>query len=249
VIVDEFFLQQGGGPPDSPLEIGDTVQVRDPQSGRTRALTVEAIAQGSFEEPTAFMGETAVRELFGAQAVPSLLYVATRPGVDPQRLADRLDADYLANGADAVSFERVVREAMAQQQQFFQLMRGYLALGLVVGIAGLGVVMVRAVRERRRQIGVLRSLGFDAAQVRRAFVVESSFVALEGIAIGVVLAVVSSWRVLSSGAFGEDIRFTVPLVQVASLVLFTFVASLLATAAPARQASRIRPAVALRIAD
>ena len=44
--------------------------------------------------------------------------------------------------------------------------------------------MVRAVRDRRRQVGVLRALGFVPNQVRRAFVLESGFVALEGILIG-----------------------------------------------------------------
>ena len=69
-------------------------------------------------------------------------------------------------------------------------MRGYLALGSIVGIAGIGVIMVRAVRERRRQVGVLRALGFQATAVRRAFVVESAFVAVEGVVIGTVLALV-----------------------------------------------------------
>ena len=46
---------------------------------------------------------------------------------------------------------------------------GFLALGLLIGICGLGVVMVRAVRERRRTIGVLRALGFRAKTVERSF--------------------------------------------------------------------------------
>ena len=50
-------------------------------------------------------------------------------------------------------------------RQIFQLFQGYLAMGLIVGIAGTAVVMVRAVRERRRQIGTLRALGFGARPV------------------------------------------------------------------------------------
>jgi len=109
--------------------------------------------------------------------------------------------------------------------------------------------MVRAVRERRRQVGVLRSLGFPARSVRRAFVVESAFVALEGIAIGTVLANVTAWRLVSNETFGAELAFEVPWLQLALLVLGTFAASMLATIAPAQQASRIRPAVALRITD
>ncbi len=67
--------------------------------------------------------------------------------------------------------------------------------------------------------------------------------------IGVFLAVVSTWRLLTNGAFGDGLTFHVPWVQVVVLVVLTALASLLATIAPAQQASRIRPAVALRLAD
>ena len=175
--------------------------------------------------------------------------MALEEGADPQTVAAELNAAHLASGADAESFRSLVETNLAGQTQFFRLMQGYLALGLLVGIAGLGVVMVRAVRERRRQIGVLRALGYPSAAVRRAFVVESAFVAAEGIVIGTVLALVTAWQIVGNDTFGDDLPFAVPWLEVAVLVFVTFVVSLLATAAPAHQASRIKPAVALRLAD
>lgn len=249
VVVDEFFLQDGGGPPEAAMEIGSTLTVRDPSSGRTRDLRVGAIAESGFAFTPALMSADALAELAGARAAPTLLYVDAEPGADPQAVAEDVNARFVASGADAVSFRKEVGDGLAQQEQFFRLMQGYLALGLVVGIAGLGVVMVRAVWERRRQVGVLRALGFQSRAVRRAFLVESMFVALEGILLGVVLAVVSSWRLLTSGAFGDGLEFSVPWLQLALLVALTAGASVLATMAPAHQASRIRPAVALRLAD
>jgi putative ABC transport system permease protein len=120
-----------------------------------------------------------------------------------------------------------------------------------VGIAGLGVVMVRAVRERRRSIGVLRALGFPSGTVQRAFLTESSFVALEGILLGTVLSLVTSYLLFNNDKDlkGAGIGFPIPWANIAVLVVAAAVASLLATAWPARQASKIRPAVALRIAD
>ncbi|MGH9285344.1 MAG: ABC transporter permease, partial [Acidimicrobiales bacterium] len=246
VLVDEFFLQQGGGPPEGGPEPGATVVLRDPLSGQVRELRVAAVVEAGFDQSVALVSGTLVTQLFGARAVPNLLYVATAAGTDAQEVAERLNGEFVANGADAISFRRAVADGLAQQQQFFRLMQGYLALGLVVGVAGLGVVMVRAVRERRRQIGVLRSLGFGARQVRRSFVVESAFIAAQGIAIGTVLAGLSMWRLAASGNFGGGLEFRVPWPDMAVLAVGTLVASLLATAAPAQQASRIRPAVALR---
>ncbi|MDP9404364.1 MAG: ABC transporter permease [Actinomycetota bacterium] len=249
IIVDDFFLQDGGGPPEAALALGSEMVLRDPRSGRSQRLRVGALAESGFDAPIALVSIESLRAVAGDQVVANHLRVATRPGVDPQELAESLNGRFLANGADAVSFKKAVSDGLESQNQFFRLMQGYLALGLVVGIAGLGVVMVRAVRERRRQIGVLRALGFGTSSVRRAFLVESAFVALEGILIGVLLAVLSTWRLLTSGSFGEGLEFTIPWLQLGLLVLLAFGASLLATLAPAQQASRIRPAVALRLAD
>ncbi|MDQ3980454.1 MAG: FtsX-like permease family protein, partial [Actinomycetota bacterium] len=144
-----------------------------------------------------------------------------------------------------------IKLRLSQQQGFIRLMQGYLALGLLVGIAGLGVVMVRAVRERRREIGMLRAMGFSRRVVRAAFLMEAGFVAVQGIVVGVVLALVVSYQLLSnSDVFGESrLDFTVPWLALAILLGAALAASLAATAAPAGQASRIRPAVALRIAE
>jgi putative ABC transport system permease protein len=249
IIIDEFFLQNGGGPPEATLSPGDRITIRDPASGRTSELTVAALADAGFGEAPAYMGLDGVKALFGDRAVANTLFVATAPAVDPEQVAERINGQFLANGADASSFRSVVAEGLEQQAQFLRLMQGYLALGLIVGIAGLGVVMVRAVRERRREIGVLRSLGFDPKQVRRAFVLESGFIAVEGIVTGTVLAVITSWRLLTSGAFGDGLEFGVPFLQISVVVGVAFVAAMLATASPAKQASKIQPAVALRITD
>ncbi len=249
VIVDKFFLQRGGGPPEGAVEVGDRITARDPVTGTTRELRVAALAGLGFGQAPAYVGVDGLRSFVGDRAVLDLVRFRTAAGIDPQTVAERLNGAFVENGMSADSFRSQVGQALAQQQSFFRLMQGYLSLGLVVSVAGIGVVMIRAVRERRREVGVLRSLGFDNKQVRRAFIAESSFVALEGIFLGTGLALVSSWRLLTSGAFGDDLRFGVPFVQLAVLISLAFLATLAATAGPAHQASKIRPAVALRIAD
>jgi len=247
-IAPAFFLEQGGGPP-TPPEVGEQFVLRNTLTGQARTITVAAVAQSGFGNIRPMMSAETLLSVFGDRATPNVFYVDAASGVSADRLAREVNGRFLANGTDASSFVSIVEENLSQQQGFFKLMRGYLALGLVVGIAGLGVVMVRAVRERRREVGVLRSLGFDPAAVRRAFLVESAFVALEGILTGTVLAVVTTWRLSANADFGATMQFHVPWTSLALLVLLTIVASLIATATPAQQASRIRPAVALRIAD
>ena len=245
-IVEASFLSSGAGPPRKLVGIGDRFTARDEASGRTRVFTIAAITTPDVADNGVLFGMTAARRLFGARAVTNRAYLDVH---DPDAFADTFAGRYLANGGKAQTIRSIVQSALAQQQQFFLLMRTYLALGLVVGVAGIGVIMVRAVRERRRQVGVLRALGFQAAAVRAAFVVESAFVAVEGVLIGTVLALVCAWSITLTDAFGSALAFRVPFGTIALVVAGTFVCTLLATAAPARSASRIRPAVALRLAD
>jgi putative ABC transport system permease protein len=177
--------------------------------------------------------------------------VQVADGQDPDRVADLLTGAFVANGVDAESFRAEIDGELAENNGFFNLMQGYLALGLLIGIAGLGVVMVRAVRERRREIGMLRAMGVRSRTVRRAFLLEATFVAVQGAAIGISLGLITSYEVLvNSSTFGEQaLGFSVPWAALAVIVVAPLVASLVAVAAPATQASRILPAEALRIAD
>jgi putative ABC transport system permease protein len=98
---------------------------------------------------------------------------------------------------------------------------------------------------------MLRAMGFSSAVVRTAFLFEATFIAVQGVVVGSVLGLVVSYTLLSySGAFGDEkLAFSVPWVGLTVLLVATLGASLVAVLAPASQAARIKPAVALRIAD
>ena len=251
ILVGRNFGSSNFGPPGTIPAVGARATVRDRVSGQAVDVTIVGLISDSFYDNAdhVLMARDLSIQVFGTRATPNLLYLSTAPGTDNDALATSINGRYIANGADANSFRKLVNDSFSIQNQFFTLIRGYVALGLLVGIAGLGVVMVRAVRERRREVGVLRALGFSGIAVRRAFLAESSFIALEGIAVGTGLALITAWQLVDSGSFGSGTRFTVPFLQLSVLIVATFVASLIATAAPAIQASHIRPAVALRIAD
>ncbi|MBA3431729.1 MAG: FtsX-like permease family protein, partial [Actinobacteria bacterium] len=184
------------------------------------------------------------------QATPSRFYFTTDTSDEAAvKITDRIQGDLVGNGVEAQTFRSLIEENQQGTLQFFNLMQGYLALGLVVGVAGLGVLMIRAVRERRREVGVLRSLGFLSRQVRSAFVLEAGFVALEGILVGTLLAIITASQLIGNGDFGEGLELVIPWGQLAVLTGSALVASLLATAWPAQQAASIPPAVALRVAE
>ena len=251
VIISDFFLQEGGGPPDALLEVGDKVTMFNRLTGARQELTVAAKIESDWVEPPigAFVGAPFAQSFLGSEVVASRFYVQVKG--DPESVAPALNGRLLQYGVDAETFASIIDGGLQQQQGFLRLMQGYIALGLLIGIAGLGVVMIRAVRDRRRQIGMLRAMGFSSRIVRTSFLLEAGFVALQGIVLGVVLALVVSYQLLSnSETFGDSqLGFEVPWLALGLLTAASLGASLLATTAPASQAARIKPAVALRIAD
>ena len=82
-------------------------------------------------------------------------------------------------------------------------------------------------------------------QVRLAFLLESSFIALLG--IGVALGAALSGGMI--GAMSEDlagVTYEVPYAAIALVVALSYAASLLTNYLPARGASKVYPAEALR---
>jgi putative ABC transport system permease protein len=259
VLVDAYYGSTGG-PQANVVMPGQQLTLADPGTGEPVRRTVAGvlanglafygIGGGEFRYPV-LMSRTAIQEQFGDQAQPASLLLRLAPGADQAHVASALQAQFLTSGLVVTDLAQTARDSFTATRQFFLLMQGYLALGLLVGITGLGVVMVRAVRERRRTIAVLRALGFQARTVRQAFITESGFVALEGVVIGTVLGVETTWLFYqNSPAFGElHVAYPIAWDAIAVTVGATLLASLLVTLAPARRAARIQPAVALRIAD
>jgi putative ABC transport system permease protein len=206
-----------------------------------------AIAEDDILGNGPFVSERVLVDVFGDRAGASRFFVAAR---DPHQTVRRIRSAFVANGADADTVRSIVDVASAQNAGFFTLMQQFVGVGLLVGVAGIGVIMFRAVRERRREIGVLRSLGFPSEAVTRTFLFEAGYVATLGVALGVLIALVATYVLAESGAdFAKGFRFGLPVTDLLIIVAVALVPALLAAVVPARRASRIEPAVALRVED
>ncbi len=148
---------------------------------------------------------------------------------------------------DAENLLQILEDENATGDAFNKLFQGFSGLGLVVGVAAIGVLSVRAVVERRQSIGVLRAIGFRASMIRAQFLIESSFITILGIVVGIFLGILQSWLIfLEISKELEGAKFVVPIADVGVLIGFTILASILASVIPANEASKTYPAEALR---
>jgi putative ABC transport system permease protein len=234
---------------EAPTLPGDLyIQVEDPQSGKTRNLHVIGVLEDTaFFAPGVTSSRATVDDLAGSPLPAQSYQFKLADGMDSVAVAEDLEKAFTQNGLQAVAIKKEIEDGSASQGLFNNLLMGFMGLGLLVGIAALGVIAARSVVERRQQIGMLRALGFQRGQVRLAFLIESSFVALLGIGLGVALGAALSVGIVDS--FEEQIsgiRYTVPWSTLGVIVGLAYFASLLTTFLPASQASRVYPAEALR---
>ncbi len=225
--------------------------IRDPQTGTVLRLTVIGVLK-DFAAAEMFgisTSQPALVKAFGGRVEPTQYYFDLQPGVDAPQTARALESAFLANGLEADSLEKVLDDLMAANWTFNRLIQGFMALGLIVGVAALGVISARAVVERRQQIGILRAIGFQKRSIQLSFLLESSFVALTAIVVGTLLGLVIARNVVAdagSTTMYSGVHLVVPWIDLTAVFVSVYVIALLTTLAPALRASRIYPAEALR---
>jgi hypothetical protein len=198
------------------------------EPGRGALLTTEGLA--------------AHRETDGGR----YLLLTYAEGSDRDRLEQRLVDDY------GVSFTRFSRPEAPDRLLQLDAMTGLLgALGAflaVLGAAGLIHFLGVSVRRRRRDLAVLRSLGFARRGVRRSVSWQAVTIAALGVLAGVPLGVIAGrWAWL--GAIGRAGIVDTPVVSLPSLAFVSAVAvggAALVGAVPGWFAGRRPPADALR---
>ena len=227
------------------------VQVRDPQTGRKTTLKVIGVLSDNV--PLSMNGiwtsQRTLAATFGARVQPTSYLFALRPRVDAKATAKHLESAFLANGMQADALKDVLRDTVSANLTFDRLIMGFMALGLIVGVAALGVISTRSVVERRQQIGVLRSIGFRRTMVEAIFLLESAFVAVTSILVGTGLGLIVANNVIADsqrqGTFA-NLAMHVPWFTLAVIFATVLVIAMVTTLVPARRAARVYPAEALR---
>ena len=113
----------------------------------------------------------------------------------PQRRSELLReyADQLTYARQAGAAVPLYRELIAAEKSPEERLHILGGLGLLLGSAGLGVVVARNVLERRREFGLLEAVGFTRAQLRGLVFAEHRWLILGALIIGAVSALVGVW--------------------------------------------------------
>jgi hypothetical protein len=126
-----------------------------------------------------------------------------------------------------------------------------LFLGLAVALFGAATLLhflLMSVNRRRRDTGMLKTLGLSGRQVRAVVLWQATAVGVVALVIGVPLGLAAgrfAWDLTASG-FGFISDVVIPGWDTATIVLGTLLAVNLLAVGPAAVSSRLRPALLLR---
>jgi putative ABC transport system permease protein len=145
------------------------------------------------------------------------------------------DFDYYSNESMKATFDQ-----MANNVNLFMV--AVCGLSLLVGGIGVMNIMLVAVAERTKEIGLRKALGARKARILMQFVLEAVMLALFGGIVGVLLGYMAS----GIASFAADLPTEVPLWAVALGLGVSSAIGLVFGIYPAARAARLDPAVALR---
>jgi len=133
-------------------------------------------------------------------------------------------------GLELTSTARRLGEFQSVENTYLAIFQALGGLGLLLGSAGLAVVVARNVLERRREFGLLAAVGFRPAQLRQLVFVEHRWLIVAALLIGTVSALVGVWPNLAHKAGGFPLRETAILIAVLALgcAFWTWLATRLA---------------------
>jgi putative ABC transport system permease protein len=194
-------------------------------------------------ERSALVGFPAARELLGFDGYPTTIYErSSDEAVESVRQV--LPRTVNPENPEEVTVSRpsdALTAKAAAAGAFTNLLLGLGAVALLVGGVGVANTMVISVLERRKEIGLRRSLGATRGQVRVQFLAESLLLSTLGGVVGAVLGALAT----AGYALSRGWPPVVPPWALGGAVGATLLIGTLAGLYPAMRAARLSPTVAL----
>ncbi len=219
---------------------GDTLTFNDREFGIFAVLE----KNGSPEDNQVFMSLSAAQSLLGRPDEVTLIEVSVDYSLGPEEILLRQLKNALPH-AEVTSLRQVV---LGRDEMLFRLTRFGVSVSVLVLLVGMLVValtMSAAIRERTREIGIFRAIGFRQSHITKIVLMEGAVLSLVG-GIAGYLAGMTAARYAGPVLAGMPLATPWRADLLIAAVLLATVTGLIASAIPARQAAKLDPAEALR---
>ena len=225
------------------LGIGSTFTVKYENSTKPVQLMVAGIVNtGGPEDKQIFVNLQVAQDLTGRPGVANIVQVSALCITCPLEVI-AAEIEEKIPYIQTKSIKQRTEVEMSILRKFEGIMMLVTIVALVASALGVTTTMTTSVMERRKEIGLMKSIGAENRKIASLFLSEAAVIGviggILGYAVGLVLA-----QFIGKGVFGAVIPPMFVVIPVAMGV--SVGVSLLASALPVRRATKIEPAVVLR---
>jgi putative ABC transport system permease protein len=229
------------------LSLGDMVTVSSASSNEDFKVVGVYQAMSMLMDEACIVPLKTAQQIFGDNGKASIILVNVKD-VEEVDLA-KAEIGRMLNGIQIIEQKEVLNTV----QNGVTILKTFLLLVASISllVAGLGIMntMFMSVMERKREVGILKSIGTSKTQIMRIFLIESALLGAIGGFLGCVFGVGISKlaEVFATKYFAFPITTQTSVEVLAFGLLFAIMASVISGLYPCLRAASLRPVEALRI--
>ncbi|KUO51658.1 MAG: hypothetical protein APF76_13550 [Desulfitibacter sp. BRH_c19] len=222
------------------LKPGDAIDIE----GEIFNVSAVLDPQGSEEDGLVFIQLLAAQRLADREDSLSLIEVAAYCNTCP--IEDIvMDINKALPGAKATALGEAVRARAAVVDRFNKFSAAVAFVVFLIGSLLILVTVISSVKERTKEIGVFRAIGFRQSSIIEIFLTEALILGLLGGVIGYIAGTITA-RVLAASAAGMEVAIGWDFLFAGVTIVLALIISLLSSAYPAVKAAKLDPVEALR---
>jgi putative ABC transport system permease protein len=223
------------------LSIGDVVSI----GGKDFSVMGILKQTGSQDDQLIFTTLPVAQEIHNKPGLVSLVEIAALCQGCPIPEMVRQISEVLPN-ARVMAIQQVVEGRMEALSQFKTFSMGISAVVLLVGSLVVLVTMMGNVRERTKEIGVFRAIGFRKSHIMKIIFIEAGIISISAGIIGYLLGEGCAYAALSFFIEKSEHMMPINMYLPAGAVMMALMVGLFASFYPALAASRMDPTHALK---
>jgi ABC-type lipoprotein release transport system permease subunit len=217
--------------------IGDTVDI--PHGVDPIRLQIVGTLSGSLFQSEILIGEESFLRLFPEEQ-GHRLFLLDAPEAMWGMVTAALEESLSDSGFDVTPAGDRLAQFHRVENTYLSTFQALGALGLLIGTVGLAAVLLRNVLERRRELALLRAVGYTQREVMTVVFLENAALLAAGLFIGTLCALIAVSPALAQRAHSLPfVALTTLLVIVAAVgLLSTWIATLAALRTPLLESLR-----------
>lgn len=236
------------------IEIGDRITI---EGEEFKVVGIVEQIGNNYDDSQIYIPKDALKNILNIQDEESMIMVKVASSFNPENIANTIKRklrQFRGEKEGQETFEvQTSQQLLKTFQSIFAVVQavlvGIAGISLLVGGIGIMNTMYTAVIERTKEIGTMKAIGAKNSDVLLIFLFESGLLGLVGGSIGILigLGLAKIAEYAATQAIGVNLlQAAFPPYLIIGALMFSFLIGSLSGILPAMQASKLKPAEALR---